>query len=101
MPRFNFFVCIFYFAEQEVAGKVSLKHIYEIATIKSVDIEWDNVPMKDICQTIIKNAHTMGIEVVKDLDADSYKQFLEERKQIVEEQQRQLEEARQAKMLRL
>ena len=86
---------------QEVAGKVTLKHIYEIAKIKSQDPCWDYEPLQKVCIAVMGAAHSCGIEVVKELHPEEYKQFLEERKQIVADQEEELEDARQAKLLRV
>jgi len=86
---------------QECAGKVTLRHIYEIARIKGTDPCFDNIPMERICKSIIGAAHTCGIEVVRDLDANEYGAFLEERRQIVEQQETELAEAKAAKLLRV
>lgn len=45
-------------------------------------------------------ARSCGIKIVKELNAEDYGKFLEERKKIVEEQKRELQEKREAKMLR-
>ena len=84
-----------------MAGKVSLKHIYEIATIKSEDPTFENTELKNVCQVIIAQAHSLGIEIVRNIDPEEYSVFLEERRNIVSQQERELEEQRQAKMLRL
>ncbi|ELU07658.1 hypothetical protein CAPTEDRAFT_169602 [Capitella teleta] len=86
---------------QEVAGKVTLKHIYEIAKIKSADPPFENVPMEIICKMIIGSAHSCGIEVVKELNAEQYGAFLEEREAIVTQQEEDLMEAKAAKMMRI
>ncbi|CAG9565365.1 unnamed protein product [Danaus chrysippus] len=85
---------------KEICGKITLKHIYEIAKIKSQDptLEWK--PLKEVCTMLIATARTCGIEVVKELDAKEYGQFLEDRKVILEEQKKMLQERREAKMLR-
>lgn len=57
--------------------------------------------LEHICRLVIGSAHTLGIDVVRELDPVEYAQFLVERKQIVEEQDKALEEKRQAKLLRL
>jgi len=88
-------------AGQECAGKVSLRHIYEIACIKSRDACFENIPMERICRQIIGSAHSCGIDVVRDLDADEYGAFLEERRRIVEQQETELAEAKAAKLLRV
>lgn len=87
-------------AGQETAGKVTLKHIYEIAKIKQQDPPLQLKPLKEICELVIGSAHSCGIEVVRDLDPKEYGEFLEERKLVVAEQQRELEEKKEAKLLR-
>lgn len=86
---------------KEIAGRVSLRHVYEIAKIKSEDSCWENIPLKTICESVICTAHSCGIEVVKDLDAKEYGIFLEDRRQIVEQQEAELQEAKAAKLLRV
>ena len=89
-----------WFSGKEVAGKVSLKHVYEIARIKSEDPCWEMVPMQEICMAVIGTAHSCGIQVVRSLNDDDYEPFLDERKRIVENQELELQEARAAKLLR-
>lgn len=84
----------------EVAGKVTLKHIYEIAQIKQQDPPLQVHTVQTICNMLIGTARGMGIEVVKELDAKEYGEFLEERVKIVEEQKRELQEKKEAKLLR-
>jgi len=88
-------------AGQECAGKVTLRHVYEIARIKSADPCFENIPMLRICKSIIGAAHSCGIEVVRHLDAEEYGAFLEERRQVVEQQEAELAEAKAAKLLRV
>ncbi|XP_023173798.1 39S ribosomal protein L11, mitochondrial [Drosophila hydei] len=85
---------------REVAGKITLKHLYEIATIKIQDPPNAMLTMQQMCEMLIGIARTCGIKVVRDLDPTEYAQFLEERKVIVEDQRRELQEKREAKMLR-
>lgn len=85
---------------REVAGKVTRKHIYEIAKIKSTDPSLELEPLDSICRKIIGTAKNLGLEVVDKLDATEYQAFLEERKLVVEDQKRELQEAKEAKMLR-
>ncbi|EDW81583.1 uncharacterized protein Dwil_GK10947 [Drosophila willistoni] len=85
---------------REVAGMITLKHLYEIAQIKIQDPPNVMLTMQQMCEMLIGIARTCGIKVVRDLDATEYGQFLEERKVIVEEQRRDLQEKRDAKMLR-
>lgn len=51
-----------------VASSVTLKHVYEIATIKKDDPGCKHLPVESICKSIIGTAKSMGISVVKDLD---------------------------------
>ncbi|CAH0756319.1 unnamed protein product [Diatraea saccharalis] len=85
---------------KEICGKITLKHLYEIAKIKSQDptLEWKS--LQEICNMLLATARTCGIQVVRQLDAKEYGEFLEERKNIVEEQKKMLQERREAKMLR-
>lgn len=57
--------------------------------------------METICRSVIGAAHSLGVEVVKSLSADDYREFLEERRKVVDEQLAELEESRAAKMLRV
>jgi len=86
--------------DHEVAGKITLKHVYEIAKIKHLDPPNKFLPLRVICQQVIASAHTCGIEVVAKLDAVDYAEFLSERKTLVEEQLKELQEKKEAKMLR-
>lgn len=53
-----------------------------------------------MCEMLVGIARTCGIQVVRELKAEEYAVFLEERKAVVEEQRRELQEKREAKMLR-
>jgi large subunit ribosomal protein L11 len=48
----------------EVAGSVSLKHVFEIARVKSKDPELSDVSLQKICAQIAGSARSMGIKVV-------------------------------------
>lgn len=85
---------------QEVAGKVSLKHIYEIAKIKQQDPPLQLTPLKQICELTIGVAHSIGLEVVREIDPQEYGDFLKNRTSVVEEQLKELQEKKEAKMLR-
>ena len=84
----------------EVAGKITLKHVYEIAKIKQLDPPNKFLPLRVICQQVIASAHTCGVQVVPKLEASEYAEFLSERKLVVEEQLKELLEKKEAKMLR-
>jgi len=79
---------------------VSLKHVYEIAVIKQQDPNLCFFSLQDICRKVIACAKTCGIAVVPHLDAKEYGEFLEHRKVVVEEQLKELQAKKEAKMLR-
>jgi len=78
----------------EIAGKISLRHVYEIAKVKSQDEWYDCVPLQKICQEIIDEARYMGFEVVKHLDETEYAKFLKYREGVIQEQIKLIEEKR-------
>ncbi|KAJ2456069.1 mitochondrial 54S ribosomal protein YmL19 [Coemansia sp. RSA 2336] len=49
---------------KQVAGTVSLKHIYAIAQIKATDPVMSHIEMHKICKSIIATAKSAGIKVV-------------------------------------
>ncbi|XP_050537276.1 39S ribosomal protein L11, mitochondrial [Daktulosphaira vitifoliae] len=85
---------------KETAGMVTLKHIYEIAKIKQTDENLEFRSLEDICNMLISTARSLGIKVVKDLDPSEYQTFLEERKIVLEERKRELQDLKESKMLR-
>ncbi|KAI7880094.1 50S ribosomal protein L11 [Lichtheimia hyalospora FSU 10163] len=48
----------------EIVGKVSLKHVYEIAKIKQTDASLKHLSLESICGSIIGVAKSVGIQVV-------------------------------------
>ena len=84
-----------------MSGKITLKHVYEIAKIKQHDEGIDGRTLMEICKSIIGTAHSLGIKVERSLDPVEYGEFLENRKKEIEKQEEELEQARQAKLLRL
>lgn len=84
----------------EIAGKLTLKHVYEIAMIKSKDEWYDCVPLQKIVQEIVDEARYMGFEVVKHLDEDEYGKFLEYRQGVIQEQIQLIEDRRQKRLQR-
>ncbi|XP_012266098.1 39S ribosomal protein L11, mitochondrial [Athalia rosae] len=84
----------------EVAGKITLKHLYEIAKIKSEDPPLALMNLQGICNMLVGIARSCGIQVVRDYDPKEYHQFLEERKLVVEAQKQELLEKKNARMLR-
>jgi len=45
-------------------GKVSLKHVYEIAKIKQLDDRLGGLPLEKIAKTVLGTAASMGVVVV-------------------------------------
>ncbi|XP_065371349.1 large ribosomal subunit protein uL11m [Calliphora vicina] len=85
---------------KEIAGKITLKHLYEIAAIKIQDPPNALLTMQQMCEMLVGIARTCGIQIVRELNAEEYAAFLEERREVVEAQRRELQEKREAKMLR-
>ncbi|KAL3689811.1 hypothetical protein R1sor_016120 [Riccia sorocarpa] len=54
-------------AGHEVAGVVTVKHIYEIAKIKQQDPECQYMELEAISKSIMGTARSMGIDVKRDL----------------------------------
>ncbi|KAI0171748.1 ribosomal protein L11 [Hypoxylon sp. FL1284] len=48
----------------EIAGTVSLKHIYEIAKIKQSEERLSGLALEGLCKSVIYQAKSMGIAVV-------------------------------------
>ncbi|CAD5221022.1 unnamed protein product [Bursaphelenchus xylophilus] len=85
----------------EICGFLSVKHIYEIAKVKSADRALTGVPLKEICEMLIKTCRTCGVKVQKeDLDPEVLGPFLESRKEIVAQQLQAWADKKAAKMLR-
>ncbi|XP_007462007.1 PREDICTED: 39S ribosomal protein L11, mitochondrial isoform X2 [Lipotes vexillifer] len=66
---------------QEVAGLVTLKHVYEIARVKAQDDAFalQDVPLSSVVRSIIGSARSLGIRVVKDLSSEELAAFQKER----------------------
>ncbi|XP_053285541.1 39S ribosomal protein L11, mitochondrial [Pleuronectes platessa] len=67
----------------ETAGMVSLRAVYEIAQVKAEDdcFKTRNSSLEHVVKCIIGSARSLGIKIVKDLSADEYKLFLEQREE--------------------
>lgn len=106
---------------KEISGKITRKHLYEIAQIKLQDppnallslevgvrnhkpnnlVMWTYVFwLQQMCTMLVGIARTCGIEIVEELKTEDYQQFLDDRREVVEQQRKELQEAREAKMLR-
>lgn len=84
----------------EVAGYITLRHVYEIAKLKLEDPPNALKTHEQMCLSIIGTARSCGVEVVRDLDAEWYGKFLAERKIIIAQQRAAQDEERDAKMMR-
>lgn len=84
----------------EIAGYITLRHLYEIAKIKLADPPNAMKTHEQMTQQLVGVAKSCGILVVKNLDAEEYGKFLEQRKLFIVEQKNEIAAAREAKMLR-
>ncbi|CAK6449770.1 unnamed protein product [Pipistrellus nathusii] len=66
---------------KEVAGLLSLKHVYEIARVKAQDDAFTlrDMPLAAVVRSLIGSARSLGIRVVKDLSAEELAAFQKER----------------------
>lgn len=88
--------------ENEVSGKITLKHLYEIANILHSDTDgyYQLESLEDVCKQLIEKSREIGIEIVRSLSPEEYKTFLEERAKFIEEYDKEQEEIQKAKLLR-
>ena len=88
-------------SSKDVAGFITLKHVYEIAKYKLTEINCANYSIQQMCINVIKTAKTCGVKVVKhDLDTNELSEFLKQRQEIVDKEKNELLEKRAAKMMR-
>ncbi|XP_047112238.1 39S ribosomal protein L11, mitochondrial [Schistocerca piceifrons] len=85
---------------KEISGKITLKHLYEIAKIKSEDPPLACYTLEQICIMLVGVARSCGIEITRYIDSVEYGEFLEERREVVEQQKKELQEKKEARMLR-
>lgn len=73
----------------EVAGKLTLKHIYEIACIKAKDEPFRvrDTSVLNVCKSLIGTARSLGLQVVPFLSAEEYRVFLEEREVFIKKRE--------------
>lgn len=55
---------------------------------------------EEMCKQIIETANNMGLQVVHSYDPEEYQQFLAERAEIVAQQRKEIDEKKEAKLLR-
>lgn len=48
----------------EMTGKISLKHVYEIAKVKATDEHLKTIPLESIARMIVGSARSLGVQVV-------------------------------------
>lgn len=94
------FFIYFCFLGKEVCGWVTIKHIYEICKIKMEDPPNILKTEEELCKQIIQTANNMGLKVVHSYDPEEYQKFLAERAIIVAQQRKELDEKKEAKLLR-
>ncbi|CAG5114756.1 unnamed protein product [Candidula unifasciata] len=86
----------------QTAGIITLKHVYEIAKIKGRDPAFTCMTLDQVCKTIIGCAHSIGIKVVRGpIEVAELKEFLARRAEEVAAEEKELEELRLSKVLRL
>ncbi|XP_023620869.1 39S ribosomal protein L11, mitochondrial isoform X1 [Myotis lucifugus] len=73
---------------KEVAGLVTLKHVYEIACVKAQDDAFAlrDMPLSSVVRSIIGSARSLGIRVVKNLSSEELAAFQKERAIFLEAQ---------------
>lgn len=84
----------------EVAGKITLKHLYEIACVKAQDPPMALLNIQQICQMLVGIARTCGIEIVRTLDPKEHEEFMKQREETVQQFKEELRLAKEAKLLR-
>jgi len=84
----------------DMAGKITLKHLYEIAKIKSEDPPLALLSLQQITQMLVGVAKTCGIQIVRELDPEEYAQFMKERKVRLDKFDEELTEIREKKAQR-
>lgn len=91
---------LFSILEGEPAGYITFKHVYEIAKLKSTDERCDGIELPELCAQVADQARRMGIQVVRELDPVWYKNFLKEREEFVAQKRKELDELKEAKVLK-
>lgn len=84
----------------ETSGYITVKHVYEIAKLKSQDPDYDFIPLEKVCDDVVRSARSLGVKVVHRLDPKEYAEFLEKRAVVVKQQLKEIAEQKEAKLLR-
>ncbi|CAK9822763.1 39S ribosomal protein L11, mitochondrial [Anthophora retusa] len=85
---------------KETAGKITFKHLYEIALIKSSDPPLELMTLPQICQMLVGIARTCGIEIVKTLDPVEHEEFMKQREENLQNFLKELQATKTSKVLR-
>ncbi|XP_076750431.1 mitochondrial ribosomal protein L11 [Xylocopa sonorina] len=86
--------------KEDVAGKITFKHLYEIACIKAQDPPLALLTLQQVCQMLVGIARSCGIEIVRTLDPEKHAEFMRQREEASKEFTRKLQEAKESKVLR-
>ncbi|KAL2077154.1 hypothetical protein ACEWY4_026658 [Coilia grayii] len=72
----------------EVAGKVSVRAVYEIAKVKAQDecFKMQDASLEFVVKSIVGSARSLGIQVVNELQAEEYGEFLRRREEKLKEE---------------
>nr|XP_002129028.1 39S ribosomal protein L11, mitochondrial-like [Ciona intestinalis] len=75
-------------------GKITHKHIYEIAKVKleQENVKIRNMPLKEMCELLAEQAYRLGVDVVRNIDPEEYDAFLTSKEEEEAEFQRKKEE---------
>ena len=84
----------------EVAGKITFKHLYEIACIKAQDPPMALLSLKQVCEMLVGVARSCGIKIVRTLDPKEHEEFMQQREEAVQQHLEELRLAKEAKVLR-
>ncbi|XP_076283845.1 mitochondrial ribosomal protein L11 [Lasioglossum baleicum] len=84
----------------DIAGKITFKHLYEIACIKSQDPPLALTSLEGLCKMLIGVARTCGIQIVHSLDPEEHAEFMKQREEGVQKLLEEMKLSREAKLLR-
>lgn len=48
----------------DVCGKISLKHVYEIAKLKHTETRLSGLSLEGLCKSVMSQAKSIGIQVI-------------------------------------
>jgi large subunit ribosomal protein L11 len=88
-------------AGRQIAGVVSVKHVYEIAKLKIEDINCAHMGLQEMCHKVVDCANRCGIKVVNhDLDPEELREFLTQRKETEKKELQEIAEKKAARMMK-